>query len=99
MNKLGENMDSVGNQGGTVAVGAHQELARLEQLLVELGKVSEELEHRLEFVMKEPEPEKGNSTLEKLSTRSSLVVRLKERGDEVERVMYRLSSILRRLEI
>lgn len=92
-------MDSVGNQSNTVAVGAHQELARLEQLLGELGKVSEELEHRLEFVMKEPEAEKGSPGMEKTSTRSSLVVRLRERGDEVERVMYRLSSILRRLEI
>ena len=92
-----------GSTGAMVATAPSQtpvvsiELQRLEKQLEELAQVSAALENRLVFVMREPQQEK-NGVLAP-PAQSELTVKIRDRVSEAERITYRLSSIMRRLEI
>jgi len=76
------------------------ELQRLEKQLEELAHASAALEGRLAFIMREPmlEPE-SNALKNPVAAQSELSQKLRDRNSEVERIIYRLSTIMRRLEI
>jgi hypothetical protein len=72
----------------------------LEKQLAELTDLVTAFESRLAPVMKEPEPSQirvDNPSV--LGSQSSLGSMLRQRVQEAESVSYRLSSIMRRLEI
>lgn len=77
------------------------ELDRLGQVVFELDKLVAELEGRLEPAMKEPEPEKSgvDGTGSSSNTQSALSVRIRAVGMDVEKILQKVSSIHRRLEM
>lgn len=90
---------------GSTAVAPSQtpivsiELQRLEKQLEELAQVSAALENRLVFVMREPEQQQEKNGVLAPPAQSELTVKIRDRVSEAERITYRLSSIMRRLEI
>ncbi len=94
-----------GSTGTMVATAPSQtpvvsiELQRLEKQLEELAQVSAALENRLVFVMREPEPQQEKNGVLTPPAQSELTVKIRDRVSEAERITYRLSSIMRRLEI
>jgi len=94
-----------GSTGAMVATAPSQtpvvsiELQRLEKQLEELAQVSAALENRLVFVMREPEPQQEKNGVLAPPAQSELTVKIRDRVSEAERITYRLSSIMRRLEI
>lgn len=75
------------------------ELQRLEKQLEELAQVSSALENRLAVAMREPEPTLEKNGVLTPPSQSELATKLRDRISEAERITYRLSSIMRRLEI
>ena len=76
------------------------EMQRMEKTLAELAETAAALESRLMVAMREPEPSQIRSDNPGVApAQSQLAVMLHQRVLEAEGVAYRLSSILRRLEI
>jgi hypothetical protein len=77
------------------------ELQRLEKVHMELTEIAAALDSRLAVVMREPEPATPKVTENRKEpyASSQLVSALRCRVNDAEGVMYRLSEILRRLEI
>lgn len=87
---------AVASQTPVVAI----ELQRMEKQLEELAQVSAALEARLAFIMREPIPEPEVNVLKNPTVaQSELSQKLRDRNSEADRIIYRLSSIMRRLEI
>lgn len=77
------------------------ELQRLEKIFAELNEISAALETRLSVVMSEPEPSQIRADNPGMAGRaqSQLAVMLHQRVSDAEGLAYRLSSIVRRLEV
>ena len=91
------------NQGSTVAPSQTPivaiELQRLEKQMEELSQVSAALENRLVVAMREPEPSQEKNNVLSQPAQSELATKIRDRVSEAERITYRLSSIIRRLEV
>lgn len=76
------------------------ELQRLEKIHAELSEITAAFELRLAVAMREPEPSIIRSDNPGIAqAQSQLAVMLRQRASEAEGLAYRLSSILRRLDI
>jgi len=91
---------------GSVAVAPNQTPAieltarQLEKQFAELAELAAALESRLTPVMREPEPSQIRSDNPGIPpAQSQFAVMLRQRVQEAESISYRLSSIMRRLEI
>jgi hypothetical protein len=76
------------------------EFQRLEKTQAELSEMVAALESRLAVAMREPEPSQIRPDNPGVApAQSQLAIMLRQRVSEAEGLAYRLSSILRRLEI
>lgn len=72
----------------------------LEKMLAELTEITTVLEGRLAPVMREPEPSQVRADNPGITpAQSQIALVLRQRVAEAESIAYRLSSIIRRLEI
>ena len=91
---------NLGNATPTQTPVVSVELQRLEKMQMELSEMVAALESRLMVAMREPEPSPSRSDNPSIApAQSQLAVMLRGRVNEAESLGYRLSSILRRLEI
>ena len=85
--------------GSTVPV-ISAELQRLEKSQMELSEVVSALEGRLSVAMREPEMSQIRTENPGIApAQSQLAVMIRQRASEAEGLVYRLSSMLRRLDI
>lgn len=73
---------------------------QLEKQIAEISEIASALESRLSPVMREPEPSQIRSDNPGIApAQSQMAVMLRQRVAEAESIAYRLSSIMRRLEV
>jgi hypothetical protein len=73
---------------------------QLEKQIAEIAEIAAALESRLSPVMREPEPSQIRSDNTSIApAQSQMAVMLRQRVAEAESIAYRLSSIMRRLEV
>ena len=73
---------------------------QLEKQIAEIAEIAAALESRLSPVMREPEPSQVRSDNPGVQpAQSQMAVMLRQRVQEAESIAYRLSSIMRRLEV
>ena len=85
----------VATQTPAIEVTARQ----LEKAHAELSEIVTALEGRLSPVMREPEPSSPRANAVDLPVQSPLGSMLRQRVAEAESLAYRLSSVVRRLEV
>lgn len=95
MNQYQDDGAKVATQTPVIEVTSRQ----LEKAHAELSEIVAALEGRLSPVMREPEPTSPRANAVDMPTQSPLGSLLRQRVAEAESLAYRLSSIVRRLEV